>query len=823
MPLSGPDRLLVRKASRAGPFGRRAITPPKLRFIVVNTGSAPCAIPVATIDPLCRAGTGAALPETLAVRRVELDDSPTLPPGGHLTFELTGQIPGRVGAYGSNVRLLGGDGASLVIPIAVEVPAAALWGIGCMLLGLACLGTINLLAGEGAVSTQLHAALEARQAIDSWLEANPTPRSRDGDIAAMDHEFDTAVAQLSARPPLSVVDHRLTDAATHLTAATTAASALRQVLAGRPRGAAELDDLAHDWADMQSGLQPIMAMAAADPGPPAPGLAGKLEGFLTRYRSHFLLQQVQWISGEMTTQIAGARLAFQAGEGESARQLAIDSRLWLRRSARALNQAMTSYRLAVAQSGSMVVIDAALRARLARDNFAASSRAPILAMLDAASSMLDGNASLEQWAAASQQLNHARVETARAESAAVLTRVKAAVADISAAGSTDDIEQLIEQLQANPDHSLAAKQAGLGRILDLWRAHVASVTDIPTRSRMQATIAQVATLIAAGDLTVIGPPTRTLFDDWAAWVTGLATEATDRIEHQNCLDSFADLERDTAAIEASLRQQPPGPAIADWDRRLDQLHLDMQLHGPDPNIVTHDCKGPLLALGTEANDLSGDILSASIADLQAPSLTRLRLARDSGLASAVAAVEASQNQPRPLDVTLTTPPDQRVVGRTLRFSVGHADPVWGAGVTIAVAFGDDSPPLRLTAEQLRQDNVVAHQYAHPITAHVAVVAAKQFQLDSITPVDTALGAGGANLLIAPSPVSDAQALADDVLNLRFAIALLIALVVYDWRYQSKTAIFGASSFNYVEAFALGFAANAAVANLPGIIAKLAPV
>ncbi len=181
MPLSGPDRLLVRKASRAGPFGRRAITPPKLRFIVVNTGSAPCAIPVATIDPLCRAGTGAALPETLAVRRVELDDSPTLPPGGHLTFELTGQIPGRVGAYGSNVRLLGGDGASLVIPIAVEVPAAALWGIGCMLLGLACLGTINLLAGEGAVSTQLHAALEARQAIDSWLEANPTPRSRDGD------------------------------------------------------------------------------------------------------------------------------------------------------------------------------------------------------------------------------------------------------------------------------------------------------------------------------------------------------------------------------------------------------------------------------------------------------------------------------------------------------------------------------------------------------------------------------------------------------------------------------------------------------------------
>jgi hypothetical protein len=118
---------------------------------------------------------------------------------------------------------------------------------------------------------------------------------------------------------------------------------------------------------------------------------------------------------------------------------------------------------------------------------------------------------------------------------------------------------------------------------------------------------------------------------------------------------------------------------------------------------------------------------------------------------------------------------------------------------------------------------VAHQYRGPVTAHVTVVAAKQFKPDSIAPVDAALGEGAAGVLVAPSPVSRAQALADDFLNLRFAIALLIALVVYDWRYQSKTAIFGVSSFNYVEAFALGFAANAAVANLPGIIAKISTV
>jgi hypothetical protein len=530
---------------------------------------------------------------------------------------------------------------------------------------------------------------------------------------------------------------------------------------------------------MQISLQPIMAMAQTFPGPPAPGLAGKLDAFLIRYRTRFLLQPTQWTSGEITNQIGRARLAYQAGEGEAARQLAIDGRLWLRRSARALNQAMTSYRFALVQSGSMAATDAALRARVARDDFPEASRAPILALLDVASSMLDGDAGLEQWAAASQQFNRARIETARAVSAALLTRVRAAMATTSAAGSTDDIQQLTEQLQASTDRSLAAKQAGLGRILDLWRAHVASVTDIPTQSRMQATIAELTTMIAAGNLTAIGPPYTALFDDWTAWITRLATEATDRLDHQNCLDTYADLQRDTAGIEARLREQPPGPAIAVWDRRLDQLRLDMQLHGPDPHIVTHDCMQPLLALGSEASSLSSDILSAGIADLQATSLTRLRLARESGLASAVAAVEASQDQPRELDVTLITPPDQRVVGRALQFSIGHADPVWGTGVAIGVSFGDGSPPLLLTAEQLRQDGVVAHQYRGPVTAHVTVVAAKQFKPDSIAPVDAALGEGAAGVLVAPSPVSRAQALADDFLNLRFAIALLIALVVYD--------------------------------------------
>ena len=103
-----------------------------------------------------------------------------------------------------------------------------------------------------------------------------------------------------------------------------------------------------------------------------------------------------------------------------------------------------------------------------------------------------------------------------------------------------------------------------------------------------------------------------------------------------------------------------------------------------------------------------------------------------------------------------------------------------------------------------------------------MVAAERFKPGGTEPVGTVLGAGATSVLIAPSPVTRTQLLADEILNLRFALALLIALVVYYWRYQSKIAILGARSFDYMEAFTLGFAANAAVNNLPEILAKLAP-
>ena len=140
----------------------------------------------------------------------------------------------------------------------------------------------------------------------------------------------------------------------------------------------------------------------------------------------------------------------------------------------------------------------------------------------------------------------------------------------------------------------------------------------------------------------------------------------------------------------------------------------------------------------------------------------------SGVAAAIAATEANEARARALGLSLVTPAKEAVVGRRLTFVVERTDPVWGAGVQIGVDFGDGSPPFIATAEQLRQGRTITHEYVAPLTTHLSVVAAKDLKPGGIEPVNAALGEGGTALLIAPSPVSRAQRMADDFLNLRFA-------------------------------------------------------
>jgi hypothetical protein len=145
--------------------------------------------------------------------------------------------------------------------------------------------------------------------------------------------------------------------------------------------------------------------------------------------------------------------------------------------------------------------------------------------------------------------------------------------------------------------------------------------------------------------------------------------------------------------------------------------------------------------------------------------------------------------------------------------VAGADPAWGAAVTLRVDFGDGTPQVLANAERLRTGAPITHIYTAPITARLTVQATESPTPGAVT--GAVLGAGTTTIEISPIPGS--QILADEFVNMRFALALVIALTLSYWRFQTRTAVFGARPYDYVEAFALGFAADAATSNLPDLV------
>jgi hypothetical protein len=101
-----------------------------------------------------------------------------------------------------------------------------------------------------------------------------------------------------------------------------------------------------------------------------------------------------------------------------------------------------------------------------------------------------------------------------------------------------------------------------------------------------------------------------------------------------------------------------------------------------------------------------------------------------------------------------------------------------------------------------------------------VRAAAAFEPGSLEAKGELLGEGATTLDIGPDPISNARRLAGLFFNLRFALALVVGLLIQGWRLYGERP-FGAQRRDYLEAFAVGFAAHAGVdglaAALPGLL------
>jgi hypothetical protein len=298
-----------------------------------------------------------------------------------------------------------------------------------------------------------------------------------------------------------------------------------------------------------------------------------------------------------------------------------------------------------------------------------------------------------------------------------------------------------------------------------------------------------------------------------------------------CRTAAADLARDLTRAELTIELVPNHADRLRWEGAINRIRVEAAAvpaggcmtgparRKPGSFAVEMGKASPLLDLVRQATDLGREVFTAALAAVSLSPQARLRIARASGVRRAEDLARSWLDNPRPLTIEAVTPATDRYAGRPVSFRVGGLDQSWGAGVRVAVDFGDGSPPAAMSAEDAQQ-RLFTHTYATPIAATIRVAAAFGFEPGTLDPRGALLGRGGAHLTIANSPLSATQTVRDAFLNARFLLALAIAGVAYFWQFWAKERTFGAERFDYVKAFALGAVVQVAVTNLPAALAKL---
>ena len=818
-----PAQVTIALASAGGPFARGSLDAGRAKVSLVNGAATRITIGRVILTPLADAGTGLAPPTTNTALSAEVD-KPQLDPGEATTIEITGTVPARPGSYMARLEVVTEDGETVVAPVSVTVAANAGWGIACMLLGLFLLGVVKLLTGEGDVQEKKREVLRDRAEIHALLQRNPPPQRRLEAVAEIDRNLDEAVRALARPRPLSVVDRRIGDADAALSAARVDFAKLQDALSKIPPGTAEVADLTEDWSGLQERMKSLATLDNAA-NAPVGGLAEHGATLLHRVWERVIGLPLQWVASDLGPQLERVRLAQDAGETDRARAMALATRAWLRRAADDLDRRLSTMMGLNLIVGRMVVSDAWVRRLAGNDELPQQQRSALLDRLAAADAGLAAGVTLEDLSAATRAVEDAETDADRYRAEALATRVQAVTQAASAEMSAEPMETVLAtDLGAIPHPSTEQKAAALTRMLEVWRGRLGVVHDTGARARMATAIDTAETAARRADLTATMEAVHGLEQDWQAYSPVHVAEAAAFAVAAVCRD-WRDRNLQLL-VETSnyVKLQSGRPEIADWERRLDRARRGLTAVLPEAAKTPEECLGPLVENGREVIAVSQEVFTSELGDVPIPPKARLDAAENSGVAAAIALSQRLMTEPRDLKLAPKTPEADRIVGRPIVFTLGDLGVDWGSGVGVVVDWGDGTAPGQTNAEKLRQGELLEHSYDEVRTVHPVAIAADRFLPAPPVAIPRAdgpeLGRSATEVFVRPSPVTAAERLADIFLTAQVGLALLIASVVYFWRYHAGRRVFGTRGFDYVEAFALGFAAYAAVADLPKLLEGL---
>ena len=817
----GPERVIIRVTSPQGPFAAAdsKLAAPPTKIWLVNPGVEPLALSELALDPLQNVDGGSVAVSPLAIEAA----TPTIAPGQGALATISGDVPAQPGVYESRLRIARGT-SECVSPVEVRVGASAIWGFACMVVGLLLVGVINALDSESGVKGDLRGALETRQSTHELLQQKPAPQSSAVLVENINREFDAAVAILQKPREISFIDRRSSDARERLKAAEDLNLELRKLLSDKPRGGAEVADLENEWKSTKEDFAALTRLLLA-PAAGGQSLTQRLGTFDAWAAQRLLRLPLDYLTREFDYHVARVRLMREAGRGQDAADDAVAVRRWMERGAETINKNARTVTTFVQISANNIATAERVRRFVAVDGFPPDQRAAVLRALDSAAAMLVEPFNWPMRREVAQRIEAARTQTLRNATQAMLAAVSAAAAREQKEDSIESVQAVIdegEKLKRGPDRKIDPKEkaAWLQRCVAAWRARLATLPDPNALAGVAAEVDAIEAANEENDFEAVRTHLRRLSDAWKSYTAARSNALMRKATASFCVQLRSDALGDLEAVQQAMRQLEETPAVAKWESERDLLRMKIDATPDLEEKMGQDCMDVLIDLTGRAYRLNSEVFGAIWSATVLPDVEKRTLTDNFASILTPEALANLRSDVRPLRIEITTPVEERYVDREIEFNVRNLGPNWGPGVTLRVDFGDHAIVER-NAEELRK-NALTHSYKTPETFTVDATALESTGGRVPGPKQSMLGrAEPVSLVIAPSPVSLARDLADYLFNLRFGLALIIASLLYYWRYSAQKSAFGARSFDYAEAFALGFAVSLAVDRLADKLADFA--
>ena len=821
-PLAGPALVTIHVASPRGPFAREGARLPiaHTHLSVVNTGKVPVELTGLTLDLLQQSKTGTRVESSLTVGAAPQN----LAPGESAEVKISGSIPATPGVYTSTLRIAPAQGAPLAIRVEFRVAARAFWGVACMVLGLSLVALINVLDSESGIKGKLHDALLARETERERQQQTPPPHSLAARADNIDREFDAAITSLQRPRQLSFIDHRKADAQAHMTAAEALTVDLLKTLSNKPRGAIEVADLAQEWKALSDHFSALSRLFVVPPTQGA-SLAQRLGAFDAWAAQRLLQPDIAFFTDELTKDTAHVELLYAAGRGHDAAEAATIVRRRMQRAADAVNTQAQTVRRFVQQSANDLTTDLRIRQRVGTWGVGPGDSAALLKSLDDATALL---AAPFNWATrrdVALRIRQARSALLNVVASATLQAARLAAAQAEQSYSMDAVQAVADEgakLKRGADGKIsdpADKTAWLRRLASAWRSRLATLPD-PNPPALRAEFDAFEAAIAANNLDAVSAHLSAMFKQMAQYSGARAVAAVQKTTASACLYFRDDIMVDQVAAQQTMGHLDGNSALPKkWERELDGLRRKTNATADTVELMPPDCLRVMVDLSAQAAQLGNDIDSAVWSASVLPDAAKQQLAADFANTLSPQALATFLSDVRPLVVKVTTAVEERYVGRQIEFQVDNLALDWGRDVGVLIDFGDGQS-TRTTADELRRSNSVLHAFAGVQRFDIVARASETSGAGAAAAARRTLGLSqSAPLWIGSSPISAARQLSETFFNARFGLALLVAGLLYFWRFHAKKVVFGANAFDYAEAFALGFAVSLAINSLPEKLAK----